>query len=98
MNFPIDIATQGTTLYVANDNDNNVEIYNISNPTAPVRVGEFGALNNPRGIATQGTTLYVTNLGDNTVEIFDINNPTAPVRVGEFGAGDLIDPWGIAIR
>ena len=61
-------------------------------------LGEFGALNNPRGIATQGTTLYVTNLGDNTVEIFDINNPTAPVRVGEFGAGDLIDPWGIAIR
>ncbi|MED0993537.1 hypothetical protein [Bacillus nitratireducens] len=40
-------------LYVSSPFDSTVEIYNISNPTAPVRVGEFGAgdLNVPNGLA-----------------------------------------------
>ncbi|HJT84159.1 MAG TPA: hypothetical protein VJ697_06725 [Nitrososphaeraceae archaeon] len=36
--------------------------------------------------------------GDGTVEIYDINNPTVPEHVGEFGAGDLSNPYGIAIQ
>ena len=47
------------TLYVTNQGDNTVEIYDISsNPTAPVHVGEFNAANLvfPTGIAIQVTT------------------------------------------
>jgi 6-phosphogluconolactonase (cycloisomerase 2 family) len=92
--------SQDTTMYVTNFRDNTVEIYDINDPTAPVRVGQFngGNLNLPTGILAQGTTLYVANLGENTVEIYDINNPTAPVREGQFGAGDLNVPFGIAAR
>ena len=53
--------SQGTILYVTNKGDNTVEIYDNSDPTAPVRVGQFNAGNLfiPFGIALQGTTLYV---------------------------------------
>lgn len=60
-----------------------VNNYNISNPTSPVRIGEFNAenLNAPAILAITDTTLYVANQGDNTIEIYNISNPTTPVRV-----------------
>ncbi|MET7021736.1 collagen-like triple helix repeat-containing protein, partial [Bacillus mycoides] len=81
-------------LYVANFNENTVEIYDIFNPIFPVRIGEFngGNLANPAGLAITGTTLYVTNNGDDTVEIYNLSNPTAPIRIGEFNGGDLSEP------
>jgi hypothetical protein len=86
-------------LYVSNRDDNTVEIYDIINPTAPVRVGQFNGanLNGPFGLAITGTTLYVANQFDDTVEIYDISTPAAPVRVGEFNAGNLNVPVGMAI-
>ncbi|WP_265342353.1 exosporium leader peptide-containing protein [Bacillus mycoides] len=44
-------------LYVANFNENTVEIYDIFNPIFPVRIGEFngGNLANPAGLAITGT-------------------------------------------
>jgi hypothetical protein len=92
--------SQITTLYVVNNGDNTVEIYDISDPTVPVRVDEFGAgdLIGPVDIAIQGTTLYVTNAGDDTVEIYDISDPESPVRVDEFNAGNLDGPVGITTQ
>lgn len=87
-------------LYVANDGDSTVEIYNISIPSSPVRLGQFGGvgeLNNPLGLAITGTTLYVTNFGDSTVEIYDITTPATPVRVTQFNNGNLINPAGMVI-
>jgi DNA-binding beta-propeller fold protein YncE len=90
------------TLYVTNQGDNTVEIYDISsNPTAPVNQGQFNAGNLvfPTGIAIQGTTLYVVNFfTDDNVEIYDISIPTVPVHQGQFGTGDLNNPFGIAIQ
>ncbi|WP_371410334.1 exosporium leader peptide-containing protein [Bacillus cereus] len=83
-------------LYMANSGvgDNTVEIYNISNPTVPVRVGEFngGNLDGPAGLIITSTILYVTNFNEDTVEIYDIKNPILPVRVGEFNGGNLNGP------
>ncbi|PEN20206.1 hypothetical protein CN630_32350, partial [Bacillus wiedmannii] len=66
--MPAGLAITDTTLYVANAGDNTVEIYNITNPTVPVHVGEFNAgnLNAPAVLAITDTTLYVANTGDNT--------------------------------
>ena len=63
LNEPVELAITGTTLYVANSGDNTVEIYNISNPIIPVRVGEFngGNLSGPTRLEITGTTQYVTN-------------------------------------
>ncbi|MEH7253863.1 hypothetical protein V7111_17205, partial [Neobacillus niacini] len=67
-------TTAARFLYVANDGDSTVEIYDITTPTAPVRQEEFGGvgeLNNPSALAITGTTLYVANFGSSTVEIYD---------------------------
>lgn len=100
LQFAVDMYADGPDyLYVSNVGDASVEIYNISNPTNPAHVTEFGSgdLHRPEGLAITGTTLYVANQNDGTVEIYDIANPTAPVRVTEFGSGDLSEPVGLAI-
>ncbi len=91
--------TEEQYLYVANSDDSTIEIYNISDPTAPVREGQFGGgdLDEPFGLAITGSILYVSNRDDSTVEIYDISNPTAPVREGQFGDGDLDQPVSLAI-
>ena len=78
-------------LYVANQNKNMIEIYNISNPIFPVHVGEFNGenLNIPSGLATTGNILYVANAGDNTIEIYNISNPMDPIRIRGFNEGNL---------
>ncbi|MDR4510648.1 MAG: hypothetical protein MRJ93_02965 [Nitrososphaeraceae archaeon] len=90
--------SQITTLYVANNSYDTVEIYDVSDPSTPIRVGEFngGNLNGPMGITTQGTTLYVTNVNDDTFKIYDVNDPRSPVHINEFNAGNLNQPSGIA--
>jgi hypothetical protein len=51
--------SQRQTLYVTNLGDSTVEMYDITDPTVPVREGQFnsGNLAGPSGIAVQGTTL-----------------------------------------
>ena len=86
-------------LYVANQNKNMIEIYNISNPIFPVHVGEFNGenLNIPSGLATTGNILYVANAGDNTIEIYNISNPMDPIRIRGFNEGNLNAPAVLAI-
>lgn len=87
-------------LFVSNRDNNTVSIFDISTPSSPVHVGEFGGaeeLNGPAGLAIIGTTLYVANQFDNTVAIYDITQPTDPIRVRNFGAGELNGPTGLAI-
>ncbi|MDF2036956.1 hypothetical protein P2R12_08205 [Cytobacillus oceanisediminis] len=89
-------------LYVSSFGTRVVQIYNISNPRNPVRIGEFNGanLNNPSGLAITGNILYVANpaQGNNAVEVYDISNPIAPVHVGEFNQGNLRFPDQLAIN
>ncbi|MFY0543868.1 LVIVD repeat-containing protein [Brevibacillus sp. H7] len=102
---PTGMAIRGNILYVANaGGDQTIEVYNISNPTDPVRLGQFGGfpeLVNPNALTITGDTLYVTNLLANNVEIYDISNPNpvTPTRVTEFGSVPLVlnAPNGLAI-
>ncbi len=91
--------TEVQNLYVSNFGDDTVEIYDISTPTAPVRVTEFGAgeLNSPVDLAITASILYVCQVNIDTVEIYDISTPAAPVRVTEFGAGELDGPFSLAV-
>lgn len=96
------IIVKAKFLYVSSSDggidDDTIEIYNIINPTAPIRVGEFTSVTNlaPAGLAITDTILYIANLGDG-VEIYNINNPIAPIRIGEFGTADLNVPDQLTI-
>lgn len=100
LQFVVDLYAEGPEfLYVSNVGDATVEIYNISNPFAPARIGQFngGNLNNPRGMAITGNTLYVANAADFNVEIYNVANPAVPVRLSQFNGANLESPYGFAI-
>ncbi len=102
---PTGMVIRGNILYVANaGGDQTIEVYDISNPINPVRLGQFGGfpeLVNPNALAIIGDTLYVTNLIPDNVEVYNISNPNpvTPTRVREFGipAVELNGPDGLAI-
>ncbi|WP_353957737.1 hypothetical protein [Peribacillus sp. NJ4] len=103
--YPIDPILPGdpvvppSSMYVSNFNNSTIDIFDITLPTDPIHVGEFGAgdLSGPEGLAITDTTLYAANFNNSTVEIYNIILPTSPVRVREFGAGVLNGPFGLAI-
>ncbi len=99
LNSPTALAITGNTLYVSNQFNDNVDIFDISAPNDPIRVGQVneGNLSGPTGLTTTGTTLYAANFNDSTIEIYDISLPPNPIRVRDFGAEDLSGPERLAI-
>ena len=74
------VYVSGSYAYVADDSD-GLKIVDISDPTTPVKVGEFydgeEFLTYARGVFISGSYAYVVK-GANGVEIIDISDPTAP--------------------
>ena len=90
-------------LYISNANDNSIEIYDISAPSTPSRLGEFGSIaeiSHPIGLAILGNTLYVANFDGanaNTISVYNIDDPENPVFVRQFGSGLLNGPTEMAV-
>ncbi len=74
---------QGRYLYVVENNTTNgFEIWDISNPAAPLLVSQstLGAVG--RAINVQGHYAFVTvAAATNGFEVWDVSNPAAPVRI-----------------
>lgn len=64
----------------ADGTSGGVEVFDISNPTAPVRVGSIG-LPWSYGLDVYGDHLFVAN-HFNGASVLDIRNPRNPIRVG----------------
>ncbi|MDM5220774.1 beta-propeller fold lactonase family protein [Peribacillus sp. NJ11] len=103
LNGPTGLAITGNTLYVANQFDNTVAIFDILHPTDPIHVGQVSTgLSEPIGFAITGNILYIANQGDASgVAIYDISAPTDPIFVSKFTGeefpGALNSPTGLAI-
>ena len=72
------LFVQGRYVYVANNGANNFQIFDASNPSAPVSVSTTTTGAGTRAIYVQGHYAYVTNDTANTLQIFDVSNPAAP--------------------
>jgi hypothetical protein len=77
----------GRYLYIVENTtgSGSLEIWDVSNPASPIRVGG-GALNNTgRAIYVQGHYAYIGNSNgspnSDSFEIWDVSNPAAPSRV-----------------
>jgi len=68
---------------VVSGND-TLQIFDVSNPSAPVSVASVstGLNSSPEAVAVSGRYAYVVNANSNNMQIFDIRNPAAPVLVG----------------
>jgi hypothetical protein len=100
-NSPDDVTSDGTYLYVADTNNNEIRKIDIATGEASTLAGSSNAgvqdgtgaaasFNSPRGITTDGTNLYVTDYNNN--EIRQITIATGTVKTlagtGTAGAGD----------
>jgi phytoene dehydrogenase-like protein len=62
---------------VTNQVSNTLQIFNISNPAAPVLAGSVSTVNEPISVAVSGSFAYVVSIRPDTLQVFDISNPAA---------------------
>ena len=86
------ITVQGHYAYIVNKGSvNNFEIWDISNPVSPARVGQgtMGLVSGSSSqVVVQGRYAYISIGGaGNAFEIWDISNPASPTRVSSNSTG-----------
>ncbi|MGG1401590.1 hypothetical protein ABE288_27795 [Bacillus salipaludis] len=83
---PMGLAIFDSELFVANQNDNTIEEYNIADPFAPTHIGKIseGELDGPNGLEIKDRTLYVANQFGNTIQTYQIID-SMPQPSGSFG-------------
>jgi hypothetical protein len=86
------IFIKGTYAYVAEGSGTTsaFQIFNISDPSAPVLIGQSDLANGGNGVSTDdiwvkhGFAFIVEGGGTvNALQVFDVTNPAAPVLVGQ---------------
>jgi DNA-binding beta-propeller fold protein YncE len=97
--FGIAVSLDGNRVYVADTNNENVQIFSPSGVFQGALGSGVGQLSNPIGVAVGlDGNVFVTDLQDNHVQIFDANG----THLGTFGSvggsnGKFNTPWGIAV-
>jgi len=83
------VFTEGDYAYVAARNG-GLEIIDISDPTTPVKVGQFNdGVGYTNDIYVSGSYAYLADSWDGCgLKIIDISDPTTPVKVGQFNDGE----------
>ncbi|MCX6937065.1 MAG: hypothetical protein NTU80_04090, partial [Verrucomicrobia bacterium] len=108
LNTPQVVTVAGNFAYVGSSTSTSFQIFDITNPLAPLNRGSLignGApaanLSFPRGIAISGSYAYVTSSTNNALQVINITNPAAPVATAALldgtGGAALLAPYGIAI-
>jgi hypothetical protein len=60
-----------------------LEVLDVSNPTAPARVGGYPTTGLPAGLAVADHCLFIAD-GEAGVVVLDVANPAAPVLAGSY--------------
>ncbi len=79
------VYVSGSYAYIGDDQE-GLEIIDISDPTTPVEVGQFDDYGVICDIYVSGSYAYLAE-GVDGLKIIDISDPTAPVEVGHFDDG-----------
>ncbi len=82
------MAIRGNYLYTASSNL-GVQIMDISNPQAPVRINRYGFAGNAWEICLQDNKAYIAG-GSYGLEVVDITNPTSPIHYGAYRSDSAI--------
>ncbi len=79
------VAIEGHYAYIVeNGTTNAFEVFDVSNPASPLRVGRTNLANASNYVVVSGHYAYVSENGTtNAFEIFDVSNPSVPVRVSQ---------------
>jgi hypothetical protein len=105
---PVDLTTDGTNIYVADNNNHSIRKVVISSGVVTTFAGTSGAygstddtgndarFKNPTGITTDGTNLYVVDQGNLTIRKIVISSRVVTTLAGTAGgnSGLVIDDTG----
>jgi len=109
-NEPRGITTDGTSLFVADFQNNTIRKVDIGTGTVTTLAGSAGVpgsldgvglaatFNGPSGITTDGTNLYVTESGNQTIRKVIIATGAVTTLAGGAGISGSIDGTGAAAR
>ena len=75
----LDVFVSGTTAYTRGE-FGNLYIIDVSDPTAPTRLGMYGC--SPDDVYVLGTIAYVT--GSHLLQLVDVADPTVPTLLGTY--------------
>ncbi|MDB9899824.1 hypothetical protein OAC85_02735 [Flavobacteriaceae bacterium] len=86
------LDVQGNYAYVASFDNNSFVVFDVSDPTNPVGVGQLVdsgtlLLNLPSGVFVKGNYAYVSSFQDDGLQIIDISDPTNPTAAGSLAGG-----------
>jgi len=81
-NYGSDLCVQGQYAYVSIENEQTIDIINISGSTSPTSIVTYNTGCPIRNIHVSGDYLYAS-AGDSGVQILNISVPTAPAFVSE---------------
>ncbi len=82
------IAIKGDYAYVAAGN--GLQIFDISDPDAPIPVGFYEAESSINGVAIRGSIAYVADgamFRSNSLKLVDVSSPTVPALIGRSDFG-----------
>jgi len=83
-NEPYDPLRTATMLKTgAGPRPGSIQLYDVSNPTAPALAGRFPTSGGARRVAVKGTLVYVAD-GPEGLQVMDISTPSKPTPVGTF--------------
>jgi parallel beta-helix repeat protein len=85
-NRPDAIATVGRYTYVGTF-ANGLQIYDTSNPAAPVLISTLNIGDTTETLVVQGRYAYLAGWGSGNLKIVDVSNPAAPAVVGSMNVG-----------
>ncbi|HUI67542.1 MAG TPA: hypothetical protein VL087_04990 [Nitrospirota bacterium] len=109
-NTPYGIATDGTSLYVADTGNSTIRKIDIASAVVVTLAGSAGTsgstdgtgaaafFNHPCGITVEGTLLFVTDTGNNTIREVVISTGGVTTLAGFAGIPGSVDATGLAAR
>ena len=87
------VFVQGDYAYVVSNNEDALQIIDISTPSAPTAVGRIDntasgtLLDEADTVFVQGDYAYVTSFNNDALQIINISNPSAPTAAGNISHG-----------
>lgn len=91
MNYSIGLAVAGNHAYVGHKLDGTIDVIDISNPAAPVRVGDFVAGYEATELrATADPARLYVLIAPTELVIYDLANPVAPQRIGSVAVPNTV--------
>jgi len=75
---PRNSTVLGSNLYVVDQTDEDVKIYDVTDPAVPGLLGSIGGLEGCRGVDIAGDTAYVSAQSPNTLSLINIGNKSTP--------------------